>query len=112
MSAGPRIREAHEPRTVSMWTNLLARRPIPESGSTSAEAWEARRHHGLLRLTSSPVLGTAAAIGLLIYLLSGIAAIFVLVLLLVIGFVAAFAFWGGLKAWTAAGRPTRPDSRL
>lgn len=94
-----------------MWTNLLARQPIAEGDAAKAVAWESRSRHGILRLTSSPVLGVAAAVGMLVYLLSGLTVIFVLVVLLAVGFVVSFAFWGGLNAWTMAGRPTRAGLR-
>jgi hypothetical protein len=85
---------------------LLLRRSVAESQRPVADDWEVRSRRPAARLTSSPVLGVAFAICLLAYILTGVVAVGVLDLLLGVGFLVAFALWGGVNTWVRSGRRT------
>jgi uncharacterized membrane protein len=78
---------------------VVRRRPVPTPYRPQLLAWVDRLHSWPGRISSDYTVAALFAALLVVYLLTGRVAVGVLTLVLIVAFVPAVAFWGGVRAW-------------
>ncbi len=78
---------------------VIRRREVPPRYRPQLMTWVDRLHSWPGRISSDYAIAALFAALLVVYLLTGVTAIGVLTLVLVVAFVPAVAFWGGVRAW-------------